>query len=691
MNDLSKKERLLWYRQQRNLPKYDLAVKSTSSGYQPFDYTKPETSLTQGYDVSQDTNALKQSAPLSIASDAITKATLPNSLAKIGSNVFYNQSFKELSKQAATEAAKTGSQAALRESLNQVTVVGGNIVAKEGAQEAIKAAQQQAASKALSSSAATAVARGANIAAAAYGIYDTTKGIINMTNNVRSTGDMMDTASRQTSYRNGVAYERLGGISAGDEMKYASTQNTVDTVKNTVGGALAGGAVAGAIAGSVVPGIGTAIGAGVGALTSLVGSIFAGKARKRKVQERLDRTATAIENQNRQNESLAASQGLREQFYQNRYSGNGMINANRGFNPSQVNNNGSGVFKEVWTPEGKQYDEQGSWVGKGESLLDYNTGKAAVVKQGKVGVDNQPASAKEGDSITIAGNDKNWITGNTFAKEVAPYTEVIEQINKKEDAVKNSNASQKTKEINMLNLMRAKMPYLAAAKKLTDQQQLQHQLEGMYGYPGYKCGKPGYDVGKWGELALQYGPYVLNWLTANNRYNMYKNATPTANNSYQVNPYSQRALNALSQMYYDPTPELNAARDAYRQQLYVNNNAGSLSAGQRAALNNALGIGLIKNRTSILQNAQKQMNEYRKAWATSALTAGEQEASRKQSAYGSYYDQLATSAAAKLKGMESAENAKMQVLNTFAKQLFDESQYRNTLNMYEKIQKLYDA
>lgn len=696
MDKLSKKQRLLQYRKQSRLPRYDLAVKQTSSGYQPFDYTQQQTSLTPGQDISGEIDSLGKEAVTGSITKGVTSASLPSTLANVGAKIFTNTSYKTLSA-AGTEIAKqAGAKAAADAFAKEVATRGADTIITGtanniAASTIAKTAGTKATSKAFASTAAGTVARGANIVAAAYGTYDMIKGWADMANDVRSTKDMMDTSSRQTVYRNGVAYEKMGGVSPGDEISYGHRQNTASWIKNGISGALAGGAAAGAIAGSIVPGIGTAIGAAAGALISAIGSFFAGGARMRKIRERIDRTSTAIENANRQSESIAASQGLQNQFNQNAYADNtGMFNANRGFNPSQSAPNNTGIYKQVWTPEGKQYGEQGSWVGKGESMLDYNEGKASVVKQGKVGVDSVPSSAKEGDTITIAGNDIDWKTGNTFAKEVEPYARVIEKINKKERAIQNSKASDKTMEINMFNLRKAKEPYLAAAKQLTDRQQLQHQIEGMYTRPRYACGKPGYSLGKIGEIAMQYAPYVLSYLTANNQYNTYKKATPTAYNSYQVNPYAQQALGALAQMYYDPTQELNVARDAYRQQLYINNNAGSLSAGQRAALNNALGIGLMRNKTSVLQNARKQNAEYRKAWATSALAAGEQEAARKQQAQAAYNDQLASSYAARLKGMETAQNAKMNIFNTFAKQLFDQSQYAESRDLYKQMASMYN-
>lgn len=97
----------------------------------------------------------------------------------------------------------------------------------------------------------------------------------------------------------------------------------------------------------------------------------------------------------------------------------------------------------VWTPSGRTTGPVNSLVGKGESLINYNTGNATLVTKGKVGVDNQPSSITSGDDNVIAGNDKDWVgyfSGNTssispsgepvsFANQVAPITARIQKIN----------------------------------------------------------------------------------------------------------------------------------------------------------------------------------------------------------------------------------------------------------------------
>ena len=753
---LSKKERLLRYRKQSRLPKYDIAMKKTSTGAQDFTYNPVQTSLTPGVDISGDIKSAKQKILPDALSTAVSTVTLPGSLSKglegIGfmsakefndkygmyktieqtaTNLFKNQAgnvtqdaLKSSLTGVGTETTKLGVDSAAK--IAETAAKNGVIDATSGAvgssaQEFGKNTAEAAAQTGAASSASSGLTTALGVANILASVYNTGKLIgdtIGMRSNVRSVSDIIDSTSRQTAYRNGVAYERRGGIAAEKERDYLKQQNTSSTIKNTLTGAGAGMATAGAIgaaAGSVVPGIGTAIGAAAGAIVGGLTSLFGASSAKRALANRLDRAALAIEGSNRQNESLAGTQGLRQQFYQTHAGNSGYLNADRGYNPP---NGGiesydevgrpEGKTKVVWTPEGKRVDKQGSWVGKGESLIDYTTGKATVVKEGKVGVDNQPSSAKEGDTVTIVGNDVNWKTGNTFAREVAPYALMIEGLNKTERAIQNSKASQKTKEINMLNLKRAKEPYLNAAKQLTDQQDMQHKIENMYGQqmnqyalPNYNwgkfwqgtkkvLGKIGTSLGKGANGIAQYAPYLMNAMAATKQYYDYKNSTPTARNSYVANAYAPSALNALASLYYDPSTELSAARDAYRNQLYLNNNAGSLSAGQRAMLNNALSIGLMKSRSAILQNAQNKMNEYKEKYATQALTTGNEEAARRQNALAAYNTQLANAYAARLKGMETAQKSLGNIFEMFGKHVFDSDQYRKALGIQERHGSLYD-
>lgn len=166
----------------------------------------------------------------------------------------------------------------------------------------------------------------------------------------------------------------------------------------------------------------------------------------------------------------------------------------------------------VWTPSGRTTGPVNSLVGKGESLINYNTGNATLVTKGKVGVDNQPSSITSGDDNVIAGNDKDWVgyfSGNTssispsgepvsFANQVAPITARIQKINALEGKFRSNmkksdldSMAKQTQQLFNQNVNTVKAPLMSAAKDITDRQQEQHEMEKRYRYIGntYNKGK----------------------------------------------------------------------------------------------------------------------------------------------------------------------------------------------------------
>jgi len=89
-------------------------------------------------------------------------------------------------------------------------------------------------------------------------------------------------------------------------------------------------------------------------------------------------------------------------------------------------NNGKIVdYTKVWTPSGERFGPVNSLVGKGESIIDYNNGKASYVNKGVKGKDTQPAIASPGDDLVIAGNNIDFTNGISFADQAAPYTKML--------------------------------------------------------------------------------------------------------------------------------------------------------------------------------------------------------------------------------------------------------------------------
>lgn len=108
--------------------------------------------------------------------------------------------------------------------------------------------------------------------------------------------------------------------------------------------------------------------------------------------------------------------------------------------------------------------------------------------------------------------------------------------------------------------------------------------------------------------------------------------TPYAQNSYVANPTAQQALNVLGSLRYDPYRQIRQLTTAGRQNLYNINNAGSLSAGQRAALASSSNIQLAQAAMNIYDKQQEMNNALAKDYATALMGYGQDEASRMQQA-----------------------------------------------------------
>lgn len=476
--------------------------------------------------------------------------------------------------------------------------------------------------------------------------------------------------------------------------------------------------------------------------------------------------------------------------------------------------------RKVWTPSGQQYGQMNSLVGKGESIINYNTGKATLVTKGKVGVDNQPSSVSSYDDNVIAGNDKDWMGyrrsphrrskgPQTFAQEVAPITAQIEKINalekKFQGRVKQlelDSLARQTADIFSKGVSKAKQPLLQAAKKITDRQQAQHELEDQYEYLyRARCGKdverfnegddditwekqlneqvvidnaPRFnwfkyqlppintntkglylssdveprsfymkpdipsqakkdkisipaevpytlpdeyyrffdDVApeekikkvktpkeprgprttpKWlqgfkdikGEDLARYGAYGLPMALNALQANYWRNQDVHTPNIYAANPYERHALNTSAGLRINPYPIAREIRDSERRNAYAINRAGGLSGSQRYAALAAQSLGTQANIAKMFSDLQEQNNAYRSTYANSLLTAGAQDAQRRQSAnqYGAEsYDRAAS---------RKATNywKSMAGLGTAAQQAFaNEFKYKT----YKDMMKLYN-
>lgn len=240
----------------------------------------------------------------------------------------------------------------------------------------------------------------------------------------------------------------------------------------------------------------------------------------------------------------------------------GMLNANRGKDMPRYN---SGKNK-VWTPDGYMAGPHNSWVGKGESIVNFNDGKASMVEKGTVGVDNQKSSVQEDDDNVILGNDIDWSTGRTFAEQAAPHTQKVKYIT---DGAKKilkregmSSLSKRTQELYNKLTKDDYQDAMGNLKQLSDKQAKQHSMqEQVNSYvPMYSDGKDYIRMAIPSALGVAEG--FGRAIAANGEQVKY-------NDTYRANPYEGKALQGLGGLRYNVYPELREYGNALRQSKYA--------------------------------------------------------------------------------------------------------------------------
>lgn len=598
---------------------------------------------------------------------------------------------------------------------------------------------------------------------AAYGAFDLGSGIYQNLNDYRTTSDMARASGTATQSAEGVDYTAYTGFNEKAERDYISAKNTQYTL-----GGIASGAGMGMSIGTLAGGpLGAAIGLIGGGLIGGIANSIIGEEKKEDAERAMERLRWMQGGYNLQAASEAGSQGMRNKFNIKHGEGSGIVGANSGMDaylPSAKTTESKAQkqkFGVVWGPDGKQFGPINSLVGRGESIIDYNTGKASYVDEGKKRVDNIGSIAQDGDRITIAGNDKDWLTGNTFANLVAPYTKMVETANRIIEGGEVKNQSKATKQKQIEEAMKLRNYALGQMKPITDRQQWQHGFKFNKG----KIGK--FEDGKYGRVATpvtegvsdqywnnplvqpiigsywdnlanslytktfepetpQYAkdmidkirsmeaareaaneneytytkpartsslfksffndfvPYGLMMMPAIDQWTYYKGNQPYAANSYVANPTARQALNVLGSMRYDPYNKIQAVKDANRQAIYSINHMGGLSRGQRMAMLTAQNNNYAKNIASIYGDADQINNQYKQVFANALNLEGRDAATRSQQALATQQANYAKAVAAKRRGIETAQ---ANAMNVFQKMIQDKSNLAmadRTLSMYQQ-------
>lgn len=501
-------------------------------------------------------------------------------------------------------------------------------------------------------------------------------------------------------------------------------------------GALAG-AGTGAAAGSVLPGIGTAIGAGIGLLAGGIASIFGGKSAKRKMEEAKRNYATQQNVTNMQEEAVAGNDAAKDNYYGT---------ADKGKSPGQ-HMNGEYVGKTT-TPQGYSYGKVEGLASPDEGMIDMSTGDTQYLGNPTPGT-NDPRH----DTIPVGGNEFNEnvaipghlpdITdpyGRSFADQARPYfkaNEMIkiaaqqEQAQYRQQTEENQNHKYRndaTKEYMQKRydqLHQQKTSQLDAVKQETTSsianlvQKQDMQKKYLQNYSNYN-----YYNGKEPLRRFVEGtpPDTENEETKNNTGNFYKNnLLPWLQNNGTnllggltslwalnkeadiikdkgyINPinvqnqYASKALSELNNLRYNPNAELQSLVNADRQNLYNIRSTSNLSAGQKAALANSSMNNTRGLRHQILMDAANKNAQYRQAYATAMMNAGEAQANRDYNAAALYEQQrIAQNASYVTNQLNHYKNIMTQFGN-LAQNISGQKYNNKLLNLYDRDMAIREA
>ena len=698
---MNKRERILQYKRiQNGLPKYDLAAKNTSSGYQQGDaFTIGTPSVQTGYDPSDTINQQSSEIIPNALANVSSQLSMYNTAGNLSKNLVNpimkympNAVTPILSTAASSRIAQAGADASAKAIVASMAGEGYKNLGSQAVTQAARSASNEAMKNASSEVAKEAMKNGAtklastvvNVPMAAYGLYNLGRGLLKGAD-VPTSANMDATKSLITQSMNGVDYttKEAGDLSMFD--KQLRNNETSRTINNTINGASAGFAV-----GSFLPGLGNIIGAGIGGLIGGIGSLFGRGRRRRALQRAKNNLIQSYDNYNDQSESVAASEGLRNQFYQNTYNPTSLYSADDGktaVDYNLMNKPARAGYGMVFDKDGYHFGPKNSRVGKGESIINFDEGKLAYIDKGKKRADDQYSSVEEGDNNYIAGNDIDWSTGISFADQVAPASKYFQKLEKMKQTIQNNkHGDNKTKQLNLDQIQYMQDQLVESVKEPMKRQEMQHKMENKY--DGYM---PQYDGGKFNLNWLQPLIYAGAYMIPNNQYKYYKNSTPEAANSYVRNQNADRALGILGSMRFDPYQQVEQVRNAYRQGAYNIANAGGLSQGQRMKMMAAHNNNYMYNMAKLYGDANDVNNKYRQAYAQALLQEGSQDAARQQQALAQQQQAYREAVARRLLGMENANQGRLNLLGTLGKNLFQQQQYNATQDYNNRILDLYAA
>lgn len=479
-----------------------------------------------------------------------------------------------------------------------------------------------------------------------------------------------------TSYGNvgGVQYQRQNAVDVDQAVQNAKEQGNQGTMSTAIGGLSAGAAI-----GS----IGGPLGAGIGAVVGGLGGLLFGNSAKRRAMKRAQRQAELAQrmaiNTNIFNRAQAQSDLMGQQYMQ-KYGNTqgGILYANKGKDMPMYN---SGKDK-VWSPDGYVSGLHNSYVGKGEVIANFNSGKASVITKGKVGVDNQKSSVSENDDNIILGNDVDFTTGRTFAEQGRPYADKLHFINRSEKKVgkygKLSSLSRNTQNLYNKQISSTKQQLLDGLKDISDRQAEQHNYENdMRQYAHFASGK-------WLPYMQMAMPSITGIADGIGRYISANKQNIENSDTYYRNPYAQRALQGLAGLRYDVDPELRQYANQQAYNKYAIDQQGGLTAGQKYIAKNSLYNDYMNNVAKLYANANNINNQYKAQYYDQLMKAGEAERSALTAARRYDADIYAKARAAQLNMANQARKDALENLYRMDKRFADYKMWKDTNRIYEQ-------
>lgn len=479
-----------------------------------------------------------------------------------------------------------------------------------------------------------------------------------------------------TSYGNvgGVQYQRQNAVDVDQAVQNAKEQGNQGTMSTAIGGLSAGAAI-----GS----IGGPLGAGIGAVVGGLGGLLFGNSAKRRAMKRAQRQAELAQrmatNTNIFNRAQAQSDLMGQQYMQ-KYGNTqgGILYANKGKDMPMYN---SGKDK-VWSPDGYVSGLHNSYVGKGEVIANFNSGKASVITKGKVGVDNQKSSVSENDDNIILGNDVDFTTGRTFAEQGRPYADKLHFINQSEKKVgkygKLSSLSKNTQNLYNKQISSTKQQLLDGLKDISDRQAEQHNYENdMRQYAHFASGK-------WLPYMQMAMPSITGIADGIGRYISANKQNIENSDTYYRNPYAQRALQGLAGLRYDVDSELRQYANQQAYNKYAIDQQGGLTAGQKYIAKNSLYNDYMNNVAKLYANANNINNQYKAQYYDQLMKAGEAERSALTAARRYDADIYAKARAAQLNMANQARKDALENLYRMDKRFADYKMWKDTNRIYEQ-------